>query len=136
MAASMYIVVEGEDPGYNIYVNGRVLARHESALEKLALDLGVKPLLEFFSADENSMSLLIQEGGGNPDLLKRLPPPQWYRPEDGLHTLETLIAALETDPHQFGSEGPEIFAELREYQTVLRKSADHGHRWHLAVSWR
>ena len=43
MAASMYIVVEGDDPGYNIYVNGRTLARYESAVEKLALDLGVKP---------------------------------------------------------------------------------------------
>jgi len=136
MAASMYIVVEGDDPGFNIYVNGRVLARYESAVEKLALDLGVKPLLEFFSADENSMALLIEEGGGNPDLLKKLPPPQWYRAEDGLRTLEALIVALEADPHQLGSEGPEVLDELREYETVLRKTAERGLRWHLAVSWR
>jgi hypothetical protein len=136
MAAAMYIVVEGEDPGYNIYVNGRVLARHENAVEKLALSLGVKPLLEFFSADENSMALLIEEGGGNPDLLKRLPPPQWYRADDGLATLQALIAALELDPQQLGSEGPEVLGELREYETVLRKTAERGLRWHLAVSWR
>ena len=136
MAASMYIVVEGDDHGYNIYVNGRVIARYESAIEKLALASGVKPLLEFFSADENSMALLIQEGGGNPDLLKRLPPPQWYSPEEGLRTLDALIAALEADPHQFGSEGPEVLSELREYEIVLRKAAERGHRWHLAVSWR
>ena len=61
MAASMYIVVEGEDPGFDIFVNGRSLARHEDALEKLALRLGVRPLIEFFSADENSMSLLIED---------------------------------------------------------------------------
>ncbi len=136
MAASMYIVVEGEDPGYCIYVNGQMLARHESAVEKLALELGVKPLLEFFSADENSMALLIQEGAGDPTLLHRLPPPQWYRAEDGLRTLEALIAALESGPEQLGREGPEVLSELREYQTVLRKSAQRGHRWHLAVSWR
>lgn len=136
MAASMYIVVEGDDPGYNIYVNGRVLARYESAVEKLALDLGVKPLLEFFSADENSMALLIEEGGGNPDLLKKLPPPQWYRAADGLATLNALVAALDADPHQFGSEGPELLGELREYQAVLQKTAERDLRWHLAVSWR
>ena len=136
MAASMYIVVEGDDPGYNIFVNGRVLARYESAVEKLALELGVKPLLEFFSADENSMALLIEEGGGNADLLKRLPPPQWYRAEDGLATLGALIAALEQDPHQLGSEGPEVLGEMREYEAVLRKTAKRGLRWHLAVSWR
>jgi hypothetical protein len=48
MAASMYIVVEGEDPGFDIFVNGRALARHEDALERVALRLGVKPLIEFF----------------------------------------------------------------------------------------
>src|SRR5258708_835549 len=75
MAASMYIVVEGEDPGFDIFVNGRSLARHEDALERLALRLGVRPLIEFFSADENSMSLLIEEGAGNQELMRG-----WLRP--------------------------------------------------------
>ena len=136
MAASMYIVVEGEDPGFDIFVNGRSLARHEDALERLALRIGVRPLIEFFSADENSMALLIEEGGGNPDLLKRLPPPQWYRAEDGLATLKALIEALDADPQQLGSEGTEVLGELLEHQTVLRKTAERGLRWHLAVSWR
>jgi hypothetical protein len=136
MAAAMYIVVEGEDPGYDIYVNGRLLARYEGAVEKLALELGVRPLLEFFSADENSMALLIEEGGGNPELLKKLPPPQWYRPEDGLQTVEVLVRAMEQDPHQLGTEGPELLRELREYEAVLRKTVERGMRWHLAVSWR
>lgn len=132
----MYIVVEGEDPGYNIYVNGRMLARHEGAVEQLALRLGLKPLLEFFSADENSMALLIEEGAGNPDLLPRLPPPQWYPAEDGLQTVSALVAQLESDPGQMGADGEELLRELREYETVLRKTAERGLRWHLAVSWR
>jgi hypothetical protein len=136
MAASMYIVVEGEDPGYNIFVNGRALARYEGAVERLALELGVRPLLEFFSADESSMALLIEEGAGNPDLLKKLPPPQWYRAEDGLRTVEALVESLTNDPQQLGSEGSEVLAELLEYEEVLRKTAERGLRWHLAVSWR
>jgi hypothetical protein len=136
MAVSMYIVVEGEDPGYNIYVNGRALARYESALERLALELGVRPLLEFFSADENSMHLLIEEGAGNPDLLEKLPPPQWYKPHEGLRSIEALVASLEEDPHQLGTEGPAVLEELREYDAVLRKTEERGLRWHLAVSWR
>jgi hypothetical protein len=136
MAASMYIVVEGEDPGFNIFVNGRALARYESAVERLALELGVRPLLEFFSADESSMALLIEEGAGNPELLKKLPPPQWYRAQDGLRTVEALVESLTNDPQQLGSEGPEVLAELLEYEAVLRKTAERGLRWHLAVSWR
>lgn len=132
----MYIVVEGEDPGYDIFVNGRALARHEDALEKVALQLGVRPLIEFFSADENSMSLLIEEGAGNPQLIRKLPPPQWYPAGDGLATVRVLVAALKDDPQQLGTEGPQVLVELEEYARVLDKTEQAGLRWHLAVSWR
>jgi hypothetical protein len=132
----MYIVVEGEDPGFDIFVNGRALARHEDALERLALKLGVKPLIEFFSADENSMALLIEEGGGNPDLMRRLPPPQWYFADDGLATVRALAAVLQDDPLQLGTEGPQVLSELEEYARVLERTVQAGLRWHLAVSWR
>ena len=136
MAASMYIVVEGEDPGFDIFVNGRSLARHEDALEKLALRLGVRPLIEYFSADENSMALLIEEGAGNQELMRRLPPPQWYTPGDGLATVRALLAALAEDPQVLGTEGAQVVSELREYATVLAKTQARELRWHLAVSWR
>ncbi|MEO8735473.1 MAG: hypothetical protein ABI380_02940 [Edaphobacter sp.] len=136
MAASMYIVVEGVDPGFDTFVNGRSLARHEDALERLALSLGVRPLIEFFSADENSMSLLIEEGAGNQELLRRLPPPQWYPAEDGLITVDALLQALQNDPQQLGTEGKQVLSELKEYSEVLEKARDRKMRWHLAVSWR
>lgn len=136
MAASLYIVVEGEDPGFDIFVNGRTLARNEDALERLAIRLGVRPLIDFFSADENSMSLLIEEGAGNPELLEKLPPPQWFAGDEGLVTVRALLQALREDPTQLGSEGELMREELGEYETVLQKTADRGLRWHLAVSWR
>jgi hypothetical protein len=136
MAASMYIVVQGEDPGYDIYVNGRALARNEDAVERLALQLGVKPLIEFFSADENLMASLVEGGAGDPELMKQLPPPQWYRGEDGLATVSVLIEALQHEPQQLGSEGVLVLEELREYEVVLRKTAERGTRWHMAVSFR
>ena len=132
----MYIVVEGEDPGFDIFVNGRSLARHEDALERLALRLGGRPLIEFFAADENSMSLLIEEGAGNLELLRRLPPPQWYSPADGLATVQALLTALRDEPQLLGTEGAQVLSELREYAVVLEKTRAHEMRWHLAVSWR
>ncbi|GAA3766265.1 hypothetical protein GCM10022270_27890 [Terriglobus aquaticus] len=132
----MYIVVEGEDPGYDIYVNGRALARNEDALEKLARSLQVRPLIDFFSADQNSMALLIEEGAGDPRLLDRLPPPQWFAPEEGLASVEALLETLRQEPAQLGSESELIREELDEYATVLRKTVERKLRWHLAVSWR
>lgn len=136
MAASMYIVVEGEDPGFDTFVNGRALARHEDAVEKLAISLGVKPLIEFFSADESSMSLLIEEGAGDRELVKRLPPTQWYGGGEGLQTVAVLVEALRGEPQKLGTDGPQVLEELEEYQRVLRKTEERGLRWHLAVSWR
>lgn len=132
----MYIVVEGEDPGFDTFVNGRLLARHEDALERLAVSLGVRPLIDFFSADENSMSLLIEEGAGDAELVKRLPPPQWYFGTEGLDTIVALLGALEEEPQKLGSEGTLVVEELQEYARVLGKTEDRGLRWHLAVSWR
>jgi hypothetical protein len=136
MAASLYIVVEGEDPGFDIFVNGHALARNEDALERMAGRLGVSPLLEFFSADENSMALLLEQGGGNPDWAHHLPEPQWFDPASGLVTVCALIEFLEGTPAALGSETAQVLSELREYERVLQKTGQRDLRWHLAVSWR
>jgi hypothetical protein len=136
MAASLYIVVEGEDPGFDIYVNGHALARNEDALERLAERLKVSPLLEFFSADENSMALLLEQGAGNPEWAHHLPEPQWFDAGTGLITVCALLEFLQEAPTALGSETVPVVTELREYECVLRKTAERGLRWHLAVSWR
>ena len=132
----MYIVVQGEDPGFDTFVNGRALARNEDGLERLAIRLGVRPLIDFFSADENSMSLLIEEGAGNPDLLQKLPPPQWFGGDDGLASVRRILQALRDEPAQLGSDSENLRDELEEFEVVLQKTADRNLRWHLAVSWR
>jgi hypothetical protein len=136
MAASLYIVVEGEDPGFDIFVNGHALARNEDALERLAERLDVHPLLEFFSADENSMALLLEQGAGSPAWARPLPQPQWFDAAEGLLTVRALIDFLDANPTAQGSETQPVLIELRSYERVLLKTAQHGLRWHLAVSWR
>ena len=135
IAASLYIVVQGEDPGYDIFVNGHALARNEDALERLAERLHVTPLLEFFSADEYSMALLLDQGDENPNWPLPLPQPQWYDPADGLLTVRALMDFLERSPAFLGSETQPVLAELREYERVLCKTAQRGLHWHVAVSW-
>jgi len=136
MATSLYIVVEGEDPGFDIFVNGHALARNEDSLERLAESLHVTPLLQFFSADENSMCLLLEQGTGDPEWARHLPQPQWFSATEGLTTIRALIEFLASTPVSFGSETLPVLGELREYERVLEKAAKYRLRWHLAVSWR
>jgi len=136
MAASLYIVVEGEDPGFDIFVNGHALARNEESLHRVAATLEVNPLLDFFSADENSMALLLEQGSGDPEWARSLPQPQWFKPADGLVTVRALTDFLSATPVALGSETQSVLAELKEYERVLQKTEEHGLRWHLAASWR
>jgi hypothetical protein len=117
-------------------VNGHALARNEDALERLADRLDVRPLLEFFSADENSMALLLEQGAGNALWGCHLPQPQWFDPADGLRTVRALTDFLSASPAALGSETQPVLAELREYERVLHKTAQRELRWHVAVSWR
>jgi hypothetical protein len=136
MAASLYIVVEGEDPGFDTFVNGHAIARNEDALERLAGHLRVSPLLSFFSADENSMAQLLEIGSGNPDWATHLPQPQWFTASEGLLTVRALLDVLTKLPAALGSETAAVLFELREYERVLIKTEQHSLRWHLAASWR
>ncbi len=135
MSACFYIVVEGEDPGFDTFVNGHALARHEAELEDLARALNVPPLLDFFSADRNSMAALLEQGAGDPAWTQALPEPQWFTPGEGLQTVQALLEHVEHDPASFGPTTPVLLDELRGYNRVLEKSAGRGLRWHLAVSW-
>lgn len=136
MAASLYIVVEGEDPGFDIFVNGHALARNEEALHRMAATLNVSPLLDFFSADENSMALLLEQGTGDPIWARHLPQPQWFSGAEGLTSVRALIEFLSETPVALGSETPTVLLELKEYERVLQKTSVRGLRWHLAASWR
>ena len=134
MPACLYIIVEGEDPGFDTFVNGRALARNESALEQIAEQLGAPPLLAFFSAEEESLAVAYEQGGQE---LAREPEPQlvWFSGEDGLLTIRALINYLESVPAALGAERSPVLLELREFEDVLTKTAQHGLLWRLSVSW-
>ena len=123
MAASFYVVVEGEDPGFDIFVSGQALARNEDALDRLAERLGVSPMLQFFSADENSMALLLDHGSENPAWPVHVPKPQWFAAPNGLLTIRVLIEFLTAHPTALGSETQPVLSELKGYERVLGKTA-------------
>ena len=48
------------------------------------------------------MAVLLDEGAGDPEWAKTVPPPQWFSPEDGLETISTLIDYLRDAPSDVG----------------------------------
>jgi hypothetical protein len=134
MPACLYIAVEGEDPGFDIFANGHALARNEDALERLATSLNVSPLFSFLCADEEAVAALVENGSDERGGQSFRPQPKWFDPLDGLLTVQILLSHLNYSPSSLGSETAAVFLELREYERVLRKTVERGLHWHLELS--
>ncbi len=131
MGAELFIVLEREIPGFDTYVNGRYLSQSEEQLHELTAELKLTPLMNFFSQNpEEAMDIMADLGADAGDL--ELPDESWFAPEDGLKTVEALIAQLTQRPELY-ENAANIVSELEEFQAVLARAQTEGVRWHLGV---
>lgn len=126
MGAALYIVLNRKIPDFDTFVNGKALSRHEETLSNLALKLGVRPLIEFFSLDPEEDD--FEEFGFQPEET------QWYSPSEGLITVRALLAALPSLGLDL-LETQDIQEDLEEFERVLQKAVDVDAQWHLAVDY-
>lgn len=128
MGAALYIVVENDGPDFDASVNGKALSKAEPDLKKIATELGVTPLMDFYGADGTEMAIEM----GLPDPERFIE--KWFRPEDGLATVRALIERVEGDPGSVTTAEP-VIGDLKDLERVLMAAEDSGLRWHLAVDY-
>jgi hypothetical protein len=126
---SIYIVLERKIPGVDTHVNGSYLSKNSDQLEQLAIHLGVKPLMAFFSTSPEEVADLIGE-----DHISHLPQAveQWFRAQDGLATVDALLANL--SKAQF-VQVDRVELELKEWARLLQLARSKETGWHLAVDY-
>ena len=131
MSVAWYIVLEKEIAGCDARVNGKALGRAGKVLEMLAKELGVVPLMQFYSAAPEEVAGFAEEHGMERTRIK-LTQERWFEAEDGLRSVRGLIRAGErkgvvgTDP---------ILDDLKAFEKVLEAAKVNGVRWHLAVDY-
>src|SRR5215470_5091871 len=92
---SLYVVLEKEIPGKNIYCNGHFLSKHNDELEKIAKGLKVTPLMSFFSASKEALLAAEEEFGIDlSEEAKSKNQEKWFSPEEGLRTINALFENL------------------------------------------
>jgi len=134
MSAAYYIVLDTQDPGFDPFVNGKALARASDALQDAAAQLGVRPLMDFFSMSADSVEEAAAEFGLDEETLSAAPAEAWFEPADGLRTVRALLQHCEQVREQL--PGHEVVREeLLEYARVLEQAQSRGFRWHLAVDY-
>jgi len=131
----LYIVLEREISGFDPYVNGRNLAHTSDELDALAKRLTVRPLMEFFSAHPDEVAGLFDEESGGPGLEGlEVPPEMWFEADDGLKTVERLLAHMADNPNAV-SDSKRVVEDLREFQSVLQRLSAERVKWHLSVDY-
>ena len=133
MSAALYIVLEREGVGSDASVNGKALSKAETALDQIARQLSVTPLMEFFSLDPEEAAEVVEEHGGDPDTME-FEEEQWHEASSGLASVRALRDYVAKQP----SSGPNaggVIADLADFERVLQSAQEQGLRWHLSVDY-
>src|ERR1017187_232949 len=127
MSAALYLVINSDAPGFDTAVNGKALSRSSEQLEAAAKELGVTPLMAFFSMSAEELDASVEEFGISEEAAAKMAPEQWFDPDEGLRTVRALLPAFEADA--------KARADLLAFVSVFEEAAKRGLRFHLAVDY-
>jgi hypothetical protein len=133
MGSALFIALEHEIPGFDQSEYSKVLASAGEELDSVATQLGVQPLMSYFSKDPEEVAEFLDDEGVVLDEMP-IPDETWYTAADGLKTIDALLGHYQSvaDPP---SQTDDIVKDLLEFQGVLRRAAAEGVRWHLDVDF-
>lgn len=132
MSAACFVVLEKEIPGFDPFVNGKAIPLFAGELDAECEDLGVRPLISFFSMEPEELAgFLVSEGL---DELAPLAKEEWFDPKEGIRTLEALIAAAPSIPALAGRAEP-VLEDLGDILGILRRALEEGVRFHLQYDY-
>jgi hypothetical protein len=136
MSAAFFIVLDRNDPGFDVMVNGKFLARDAGRLEKIARALGLRSLEEYVSYSPEEAREMMAGLGTDPDEIAgmELPEPKWYDSREGLDWVSKVGAHVRANPSSVrNAKG--VLADLEEYRVVFEQARAIGARWNLQVDF-
>lgn len=126
MGAAFYIVL-AQEVDFDTAVNGKALAHAEAALEAVALELRVQPLMNFYSTNPAALPEEVQA-------LVVAFTEEWFAADAGLLTLRALLMRLDVAPLDNVNNGA-VIIDLKQFEQVLVQAAAEGVKWHLEVDY-
>ena len=120
MGAAYYIVLEKEIDGLDTMIDGKAISKNIEILDQAAEKLGVRPLSNFFSMDNDAVADVLGEDMANLEI----PPMEQFSAEDGLKTIRALLPRPEAQP---------AIEDLSACERILKVAAEHGVGWHFQI---
>jgi hypothetical protein len=135
MGAATYVVLEKPVPDLGSSLDGKAISQAEHVLSPLARELGVTPLMDFFSMSREDFEAQAEQFNtlaGVEDA--EVPDERWFPAGEGLRTVRALVVYLEDHPDAVERPG-RVLDDLRDFSEVLEEADRRGIRWHLGIDY-
>jgi hypothetical protein len=121
MSTAYFIVLDDEEPGFDSFVDGKMLTKHLRRVNKIAKKLGLKQFEDYAFQD-------LSEFGG-PDV-----EPKWFEGKEGVDWASLILADIREDPSAV-ADSDAVCQDLDDYVRVFGEAATRGFRWHLELDF-
>ena len=137
MSVAYYIVLDNKEPGFDPFVNGKVVAHAAENLEKVATLAGIQPLESFMGQSSDELMDMLSDDfddEDDEDSEDHYSDRKWFEPSDGIALIDALAKAVRQHP-QIIPNPDEVIEDLEEYKDVLQKAASIKAKWHFAIDF-
>lgn len=135
MGSAIYIVANKEVRDFDLFVNGKAIARIDGEkLEQLCEAAGVESLAGFISQDPDELADFLEDEGIELGGAGELPAGEWFTPERGLLAVRGLMGYLKSNPSTLARQAA-VIEDLAGYESILVKLAERQLLWHFAVDF-
>jgi hypothetical protein len=104
-------------------------------MDALARQLGVTPLMDFFSLSKGDAESTAEDFGLEIEEIKTSAAHgNWFKPWEGLKTVRALLHHIEEDPAALRN-AEAVTVDLRRFEEVLRDAEKAELDWHLGIDY-
>ncbi len=121
MSTAYFVVLDTDDPGFDTFVDGKVLTKRLSEVNKLALRLGLKVFEDYAFQD-------LSEFGG-PDM-----EPVWFDAQEGIRWASMIAKELNQEGNAI-KDAEAVIGDLEDFLRVFREADQQGLKWHLELDF-
>lgn len=121
MSTAYFIVLDSEDPGFDPFVDGKVLTRRLPAVNKVAQSLGLKQFEDYAFQDLSDF--------GGPDM-----EPEWFDAAEGKKWASEVLHHIRENPATV-EDIDDVAEDLAEYVRVFEEAHNRGLKWHLELDF-
>jgi hypothetical protein len=129
MSFAYYIILDNDDPGFDVFVNGKALAHSFEEIDAVCTQERLGKLDQFIGQSAEDFGDLLSEEMELPE--GESGEAIWFDPDEGIAFFDALTAKIRANP-AMRLRG-DLLEELDEYRRILVQAKAIGAKWCLAV---